>query len=200
MAGPGSAARSVYRSLVPRRGRDAVRRAAPPREWVLHLLTLRQPSMALRTRTYAAFGVRFDDRSTVAVMRGTEVWSPANLSIGNNVAIGRWCLLDARGGITIGNNVNIASYSRFMTAKHDIDDPAFTARYAPIVVHDRVWIALGATIIDGVTIGEGAVVCAGAVVTKDVAPYTVVGGVPAKRLRDRPRDTDYTNDYRPNWL
>lgn len=122
------------------------------------------------------------------------------MSIGRNSTIGRWCLLDARGGITVGRNVNISSYCRFMTAKHDFDDPAFPALYAPIVVGDRAWVAMGLTVLDGVTIGAGAVVCAGAVVTKDVPPYTVVGGVPAKHIRDRPREQGYTIDYPPNWL
>ena len=64
---------------------------------------------------------------------------------------------------------------------------------------DRVWIAEGARVLAGVTIGEGAVVAAGAVVTKDVDPYTIVGGVPATYIRDRARDLSYTLDYRTNF-
>jgi len=55
----------------------------------------------------------------------------------------------------------------------------------PIVIHDDVWIGGGAIILAGITIGQGAVVAAGAVVTKNVEPYTIVGGVPAKRIKER---------------
>ena len=61
----------------------------------------------------------------------------------------------------------------------------------PIVIDDYVWIGVGATILRGVHIGEGAVVCAGAVVVHDVLPYTVVGGVPAKKIGERNRGLDY---------
>ncbi|HMS72434.1 MAG TPA: hypothetical protein PKB03_05320, partial [Baekduia sp.] len=64
---------------------------------------------------------------------------------------------------------------------------------------DRAWVALGATVLGGVTIGEGAVVAAGAVVTKDVEPYSVVGGVPAVKIGDRSRGLRYELDYRPSW-
>jgi len=190
----------AVRRAVPQPIRSGVRRHLPPVEYWLHGLTRHQPSSALRMRTYQRFGVQLESPSTTAIMRGTEVWAPTGLSIGADTVIGRWCLLDARGGITIGRHVNISSYTKMMTAKHDIDDPGFAAVYAPIVIGDRVWVALGATIIDGVTIGEGAVVCAGAVVTRDVPPFTVVGGVPARHIRDRPREQTYRIDYRPDWL
>ncbi len=188
------------RRLVPPSLRRAGRAHLPPAEWWMRALTLHQPLMALRIRAFQSFGVQVEDRATTTVMGGTEVYAPARLRIGANTVIGRWCLLDARGGITIGRNVNMSSYTRLMTAKHDIDEPDFPAEYAPIVIEDRAWLALGVTVIDGVTIGEGAVVCAGAVVTRDVPPYTVVGGVPAKHIRDRPRPQDYTIDFRPNWI
>lgn len=68
-----------------------------------------------------------------------------------------------------------------------------------MIISDRAWIAYRAIILPGVTIGEGAVVGAGAVVMKDVEPYTIVGGNPAKVIKKRSLDLDYTLKYNP-WL
>jgi acetyltransferase-like isoleucine patch superfamily enzyme len=151
-------------------------------------------------RIYQAFGVRLEDPSSGVIMLRTEVYAPRRLELGRGTVVGRHCLLDARGGIRLGRDVNVSSHTRFMTAKHLIDDPGFDAEFAPAVVGDRVWIALGATILGGVTIGEGAVVAAGSVVTRDVEPFTVVGGAPARPIRQRSRDLRYHLGYRPNWL
>jgi maltose O-acetyltransferase len=87
-----------------------------------------------------------------------------------------------------------------MSAKHEVDDPGFAASFDEIVIGDRVWIGIGATILGGVTIGEGAVVSANATVTRDVEPYAIVAGTPARKVRERARDLDYELTYRPNWL
>lgn len=78
-----------------------------------------------------------------------------------------------------------------MSGGHDMNSPSFEGRHRPIVICDYAWIGVGATILQGVTIGEGAVVAAGAVVTKDVDPYIVVGGSPAKVIGKRNEHFDY---------
>ncbi len=144
-------------------------------------------------------GVRFVAPSTSALMWAVELWSARRLEIGANTVIGPRVMMDCRGGVTLGESVNVSGGVQMQTAKHLVDAPDFAAVHAPIRVGDRVWIGMGATILGGVTLGEGAVVAAGAVVTKDVAPFTVVGGVPAVVLRERSRDLQYTLGYRPNW-
>lgn len=176
-----------------------VQRYAPPPEYVLNHVVNRIPFAAPRMRAYAALGVTFEDVRTSVIMLGTTIEKPSLLHIGADTIVGGDCMLDARGGLRIGRSVNVTGTVRFMTAKHDVRDPDFTAVFEPIVVGDRAWIALGATILGGVTIGEGAVVAAGAVVTGDVDPYTIVGGIPAAPLADRPRDLRYRLSYRPNW-
>jgi len=169
-------------------------------EYVLNHVVSRIPLAGARMAAYRALGVSMEDPRHGVIMLGTAISAPQRLTLGARSVVGGHCLLDARGGITIGRDVNVTGYTRFMSAKHRIDDPGFEAVYQPIHVGDRAWIALGATVLGGVTIGEGAVVAAGAVVTRDVAPYTVVGGVPAVPLSERPRDLRYELGYRPSWL
>lgn len=125
--------------------------------------------------------------------RRVEVLLPMGLTLGNNVGIGWFAELDARGGITIGDNSVIASHVKIITGSHDIQDPNFTANFAPVKIGERCWIGTSALILEGVTIGDGAVVAAGAVVTKDVEPYTVVGGVPAREIKKRSKNLKYVN-------
>ena len=130
---------------------------------------------------------------------GTEVIRADHLRIAGNCHVGRFCQLDARGGITIGTNVVIASHTLLITADHGIDDPTFDGRLAPITVGDRAWLASRVTVTKGVEIGEGAVVAAGSVVTRAVAPWTVVAGVPAKPVGERSRHQTYEIDTGPTF-
>lgn len=79
---------------------------------------------------------------------------------------------------------------------HDLNDPKFSTKGAPVHIGDDVFIFSNALVMPGVTIGEGAIVLAGSVVTKDVEPWSIVGGNPAKKIRERNRDIDYKQVYR----
>lgn len=125
------------------------------------------------------------------VMKRTYIMKPSQVAIGDYTDINRDCFLDARGRIIIGNNVSISHAVKIITGSHNIDSKRFNARYLPINIGDYAWLGAGCTILQGVKIGKGAVVCAGAVVTNDVMPYEVVGGVPAKHIKQRATDLDY---------
>lgn len=125
------------------------------------------------------------------IMKNNYIITPGRLTMGNYTHINRGCTLDCRAGISIGNSTSISYGVSLLTGSHDKDSPDFRGRYLPISIGNHVWIGANATILQGVTIGDGAVVCAGAVVTSDIAPYTVCGGVPARKLGERRRDLSY---------
>lgn len=111
--------------------------------------------------------------------------SPWLVRIGKNSHINRGCFLDARGEIVIGDSVSISHDVRLVTGGHDMNHPAFPGIYEKIQIDDYAWIGVGATILKNVHVGHGAVVSAGSVVTKDVPPFAVVGGVPARIIGQR---------------
>ncbi len=117
------------------------------------------------------------------------------LIIGDGTWIGEQCFLHAAGGITIGRNVGIGPAVRIITSRHaeeGADRPILHSRieFAPVVIGDDADIGVGAIILPGVTIGRGVQVGAGAVVSRDLEPYVVAAGVPARVLRHRPVDRD----------
>ena len=110
---------------------------------------------------------------------------PWNISIGSFSSIADGALVRALREIKIGRNVCISEDAKILTGSHDVSSPHFDSVLKPVAIGDSVWIAMNAIIMPGVTIGEGAVVAAGAVVTKDVEPWTVVAGIPAKVVKKR---------------
>jgi len=127
----------------------------------------------------------------IVMYYGADILSPRRLVIGNDCSIGFHVTLDARGGLRIGDNCNISSQVAIWTGSHDVNSTDFKYVSSPVAIEDRAWISFRAVILGGVTIGEGAVVAAGAVVTKDVPPFTIVAGVPARMIGERRRDLDY---------
>jgi acetyltransferase-like isoleucine patch superfamily enzyme len=150
-------------------------------------------------RAYARMGVVMEDPRRAMLMLDSEIIEPAGLRLDAGATVGKRCLLDARGGLHIGRDVNVSGSVSLLTGSHAIQSPAFEAYYRPITIGPRAWIATGATILPGVTIGEGAVVAAASVVTRDVEPYTIVAGTPAKPIGERTRELTYELNFRPNW-
>jgi len=120
-----------------------------------------------------------------------------NIEIGDNVVINRRVYLDGRIGIKIKNNVSISPEVYILSMEHDPNDPMFATRGGVVTIDDNVWIGSRAMILPGIHIGEGAVVAAAAVVTKDVEPYKIVAGVPARPIGDRSRQINYACVYFP---
>jgi len=113
----------------------------------------------------------------------------AGIRIGRSSLIGEYTVIRGQGGVTIGDRVYTSPHTQIIAVNHVFDDPARPFIYQGItaegiVIEDDVWLGAAAVVTDGVRVGRGAVVAAGAVVTRDVPPHTVVGGVPARVLRE----------------
>lgn len=114
-----------------------------------------------------------------------KIWAPWNLEMGKNSCIGPNTQIYNKAKIVIGDNAVISQGTYLCTASHDITDPRHSLVTAPIIIGDKAWVASNTFVGMGVTIGEGAVVGATASVYKDVEPWTVVGGNPAKFIKKR---------------
>lgn len=128
---------------------------------------------------------------STSIRRKVDLRSPYRIKVGKYCNINKSCVLDGRGGLTIGNCVDIAQEVNIWTEQHDYNDPFFNSTEAPVIIEDYAWIASRATILPGVRIGRGAVVACGSIVTKDVPPLCIVAGVPAKQIGTRKDSFNY---------
>lgn len=143
--------------------------------------------------------MRFQLGRQTSVLTDFKVARRSNIIIGNNSVINNSCRFDNRFPIIIGSNVSITYGTMILTKGHDIDDPDFKTKGASVIIEDYVWICAAVIIQPGVKIMKGAVVLPGSVVTRDVQPYRVVGGNPAKFIRLRSQDLHYKLHFDP-WV
>ena len=148
------------------------------------------PSQTARMAAYHAAGMQVDDG--VVIYGGLEVRCPRGVTIGKGSVIGHRAVLDGRRGLLIGRHVNLSHEVWIWTLQHDPQAPDFGVKGGPVTVCDHVWLSARVQVLPSVTIGEGAVVAAGAVVTRDVDPYSIVAGIPARPIGTRQRNLDYS--------
>lgn len=140
-----------------------------------------------RAGVLRAFGARIE--GPVYLYPDIAVWAPWNLCMAPESCLGPGVICYNVATVRLGHGVTVSQRSHLCTASHDFDDPDFPLTGAPITIGDGAWVAAEAFLGPGVTIGERAVVLARAVVVRDVPPSAVVGGNPARHLRDRsPRE------------
>jgi Acetyltransferase (isoleucine patch superfamily) len=155
---------------------------------------MKQWSYRLRHWYWRKLGIKLGRESSLCMH---SFITGSKITIGDNTVINRFVYLDGRVPLYIGNNVNVSHYVLIQTLTHDPQNPDFICLERPVAIMDHAWIGAKALIMPGVTVGEGAVIAAGAVVTKDVAPYTIVAGVPARKVGERNRDLRYRSKYFP---
>lgn len=166
--------------------------------WKYNAVMAHVPSRSLR-HAYLRFWLgRFGEGSGVQL--GCRFLNGRKVLLGRRNVINFGCVLDGRVySIAIGDDVSIGPEASILTLGHDPQSSDFADRGGPVTIGDRAWIGYRALVLPGVTIGTGAVVAAGAVVTRDVPPYTIVGGNPAREIGRRTDQLDYRLTYRP-WL
>ncbi|MGA9595926.1 MAG: CatB-related O-acetyltransferase [Acidimicrobiia bacterium] len=145
----------------------------------------------LAVKKNVAIGARFH------VGPFSRIWAPNRLVFGDDCYVGKYCTIEVDGeigdGVLIANNVglvgrvdhDIHEVGMLISRSRWIGDPDYNPERTTIRVEDDVWIGFGAVVLSGVTIGRGAIVASGSVVTKDIPPYAIVGGNPAKVLAQR---------------
>ena len=152
------------------------------------------PFNRMRCFLWRRLGIKIGRHSSIH--RHCRFYFPSRVEIGNHCVILREVLLDGRMGLRIESNVSISEGVSFYTMQHKLRSPNFESEGSPVTVEDYVFIGARATILPGVIIGRGAAVAAGAVVTKNVAAGTIVAGVPAVVIGERPVNLTYTLNYR----
>lgn len=151
------------------------------------------PSHTVRNFFYRRAGLTLPRTSSIHYR--AEFYRPEGIVVGEHCTIGDSAFLDGRDTIVLGDAVNLSSHVSIYTRQHDVDGPDFAETGGPVRIGSHAWLGSHCIVLPGVTIGEGAVVGAGSVVTKDVAPYTMVAGAPARFVRERSRDLRYRLGY-----
>ncbi|MCE7066129.1 acyltransferase [Dyadobacter sp. CY326] len=148
------------------------------------------PSHTIRLGFYKRV-MQFEIGEGSNIFLGCTFDCAGSLQIGRNSVINANCRIDNRGGISIGQNVSISNDVIILTADHDMETLDLQGRTRAVVIQDYVWIGTRAMIMPGIVIGKGAIVAAGAIATKNVNPFDVVGGIPAKVIKRRPESETY---------
>lgn len=156
--------------------------------WNLSYWVLFRPFYFRQLKGYRAlllklFGARIGNSANIYA--SVRIWAPWNLELGDFSTLGPDVDCYNQGKIVIGSNTIISQKSYLCASSHDYEISNFPLILKSITIADQVWVAADAFIGPGVTIGEGAVVGARSAVFKDVAPWTVIGGNPAKKIKDR---------------
>jgi len=141
------------------------------------------PSHNLRKFIYRLIGIRIGRNSFIH--QHLTLYTLGKITIGEGTIIGEKATLDGRGQLLIGNHVDIASEVMIYTSQHKVNAADFGPEYGKVILEDYVFVGPRAIILPGITIGKGAIIGAGAVVTKDVSPGAIVGGIPAKEIGKR---------------
>lgn len=146
------------------------------------------PSHKLRL-AYYRYIMRFRIGLGSSIFMGCKFDSHGGFSMGTNSVVNDGCFLDTRGSIYVGNCVVIASGAWIITAKHNVDSPAFDGILSCVKINDYAFLGRRSMVLQGCEIGRGAVLGAGSVLTKSIPDYEIWAGNPAKKIGQRSQTT-----------
>lgn len=151
--------------------------------WFTNCFLYNFPSNHFRNYMLKKMGMTFG--GDAKIYSGFHIRNPRGIKVGDGVSVGPRVLLDGRKGLTIEEGAVIGYGAIIWTLNHDYNDINFKGKGAPVTIGKHAWICSNSIILPGVNIGEGAVIASGAIVTHDVPPYSVVGGIPARIINHR---------------
>ena len=153
---------------------------------VVYVLLFRispRPMHAWRAFLLRCFGARLGP--SCHIYPGARIWAPWNLVCGDAAAVADEAVIYNPARVVLGSHSIVSQQAYLCGATHDYDDPRFPLVAAPIDVGAYAWICARATVQPGVRVGEGAVLGLGAVATRDLEPWSVNAGIPARKIKDR---------------
>lgn len=160
----------------------------------LNIFINRVPCWTIRKLIYRKCGLRIGKDARIGI--GTIVICPKGIKIGNRSVVNENCVLDGRGGLTIGHDTSLSMFSKVLSASHKLNSSEFEYFTQRTVIGNNVWIGTSAVILDGSKITDYAVVGANATVKGVVKRKSVVVGNPAKVICERGMDKSYRLDYK----
>lgn len=163
------------------RGRRA---ASTSSVWLSNHVVSRVPAHSLRHLWYRR-AMGFDVGPAAVILPDVRFARRGNLVVGAGAVINNGCRIDNRFPVAVGAFTSLSYGTVVLTKGHDIEDPHFATRGASVTIGDYVWCTVRTTVLPGVHIGDRAVVLPGSVVTRDVPAGDVVGGNPARHVRER---------------
>jgi acetyltransferase-like isoleucine patch superfamily enzyme len=152
------------------------------------------PIHSLRLAFYRKV-MAFEVGSRSFIFTGASFDCRGGFFLGSHSVINERCRLDNRGTLRIGSNVSISSEVCILTADHDPQSAVFEGRNRAVEIEDHVFVGTRALILPGCKIGRGAIVAAGSVVTRNIEPFAIIAGNPAKIIGQRPQNLSYQLDY-----
>ncbi len=161
---------------------------------LLNRFVNRIPSWTVRKYFYRKYGMHIGEDSRVGI--GTIVICPQNIRIGDRTTINENCVVDGRGGLTIGHDTSISMFSKILSASHKANSPKFEYYTRRTRIGNCVWTGASAVILDGSVINDYAVIGANAVVKGTVEEKSVMIGNPAKEIKKRVIDKNYRLNYK----
>jgi putative colanic acid biosynthesis acetyltransferase WcaF len=151
--------------------------------YVVFFRTSPRPFHAWRAFLLRSFGAELG--KNCHIYSRARIWAPWNLRCDELATIADDAIVYNPALVTMGSHAIVSQEAYLCGATHDYDDPKFPLVAMPIAIGARAWICARATVQPGLTVGEGAVLALGAVATKNLEPWTVYGGVPAKKIKTR---------------